>query len=131
MYRPFLIWAASVALSLPVVAQVQLITDAEAHLPDGKTTATRAITRGPGIRFESATEVQAKSFGFKVTIEPRGGANLDPKSLKVELMNRRNTRWVNMAAVIFKEWAISLNLLPIFSITGQTAKIYFKTFELR
>jgi hypothetical protein len=86
MYRPFLILAASVALSLPVVAQVQLITDAEAHLPDGKSTATRAITRGPGIRFDSATDVPAKSFGFKVTFEPRGGAKLDTQSLKVEYL---------------------------------------------
>ena len=86
MYIPLLIFVASTALSLTAVAQVQLITDAEAHLPDGKTTATRAITRGPGIRFESATEVQAKSFGFKVTLEPRGGAKLDTQSLKVEYL---------------------------------------------
>jgi hypothetical protein len=86
MYKPFLILVASLAMSLPVVAQVQLITDAEAHLPDGKTTTTRAITRGPGIRFDSATDVPAKSFGFKVTLEPRGGATLDPQSLKVEYL---------------------------------------------
>lgn len=86
MYKPFLILLASLAVSLPVVAQVQLITDAEARLPDGKTTTTRAITRGPGIRFDSATDVPAKSFGFKVTLEPRGGAKLDPQSLKVEYL---------------------------------------------
>jgi hypothetical protein len=68
MSKPLLIVFASMAMSLPALAQVQLITDAEAHLPDGKTTATRAITRGPGIRFESATDVPAKSFGFKVTL---------------------------------------------------------------
>ena len=74
------------AISLPALAQVQLITDAEAHLPEGKTTVTRAITRGPGIRFDSATDVPAKSFSFKVVLEPRGGAKLDPQSLKVEYL---------------------------------------------
>jgi len=86
MAKPLLILCASLAMSLPALAQVQLITDAEAHLPDGKNTATRAITRGPGIRFESATDVPAKSFGFKVTLEPRGGAKVDPQSLKVEYL---------------------------------------------
>jgi len=86
MSKPLLIFIASLAMSLPVVAQLQLITHAEAHLPDGKTTVTRAITRGPGIRFDSATDVSAQSFGFKVTLEPRGGAKLDPQSLKVEYL---------------------------------------------
>jgi hypothetical protein len=65
---------------------VTLISPNEAQLPDAKAVTTRAITRGPGIKMLSAPEVNAASFALKIALEPRGGAKIDPHSLRVEYL---------------------------------------------
>ncbi len=77
-------------LSLPWLAQAQvkLITEAEAQTPNLQVPATRAITRGPGIRLQSPAEVTAHSFPFKMVFEPRGGAKIDPASIKFEYLRQ-------------------------------------------
>lgn len=71
-----------------VQAQVKLITDEEAKAPNLQVPATRAITRGPGISLQTPLEVSAKSFAFKLAFEPRGGAKIDPSSIKFEYLKQ-------------------------------------------
>lgn len=74
-------------VSSSVFAQaVQLITADEAKLPAaGAKPLSRAITRGPGVKLVSPDSV-AGNFAFKVAFEPRGGATVDPASVKVEYL---------------------------------------------
>lgn len=66
---------------------VQLIKDDEAKLPAGVgAIATRAITRGPGVKLVTPEAVPGKSFPLKVAFEPRGGAQVDLGSVKVEYL---------------------------------------------
>jgi hypothetical protein len=65
-----------------------LITEAEAQAPNLQVPATRAITRGPGISLLSPAEVVGKSFVFKMVFEPRGGAKIDPASIKFEYLKQ-------------------------------------------
>lgn len=76
--------------SLPWVAmaQVKLITEAEAQTPNLQVPSTRAITRGPGISLLSPTEVTGKSFEFKISFQPRGGAKIDAASIKFEYLKQ-------------------------------------------
>lgn len=71
-----------------VSAQTKLITEAEAQAPNLQMAATRGITRGPGINLLSSPEVSAKSFAFKMLFEPRGGAKIDPSSIKFEYLKQ-------------------------------------------
>lgn len=67
-------------------AQVQLVTSDEASRPDQQITSTRAISRGPSIKLLSNSSVDAKAFQFKVAMEPKGGAQLDNHSFKIEYL---------------------------------------------
>ncbi len=49
---------------------------------------TRAITRGPGIRLLSPNDVSAKAFPFKLAFEPRGGAQIQPDSVRIEYLKQ-------------------------------------------
>jgi hypothetical protein len=65
-----------------------LVSEAEASRPNAPELATRGITRGPGIKLLGAPEVSAKSFSLKFEFEPRGGAHIDPKSVRLEYMKQ-------------------------------------------
>ena len=67
-------------------AQVQLVTAEEASRPDQQTLSTRGISRGPAIKLISNPSVDAKSFLFKIAMEPKGGAKLDTQSFKIEYL---------------------------------------------
>jgi len=67
-------------------AQLKLITDEEARLPNSHQPQTRAITRGPAVRVSSASEVSAKGFPLKIQFEARGGAKIDVSSVKLEYL---------------------------------------------
>ncbi|PIT77091.1 hypothetical protein [Limnohabitans sp. G3-2] len=71
-----------------VSAQTKLITETEAQAPNLQMAATRGITRGPGINLLTPPEVSAKSFAFKMLFEPRGGAKIDPASIKFEYLKQ-------------------------------------------
>lgn len=77
----------AMALLLPSLAAaqaVQLISDDEAKLPNAPPApATRAITRGPGVKMVSPETVSKGHFAFKVAFEPRGGAKIDPGSVQI------------------------------------------------
>jgi hypothetical protein len=70
------------------IAQVRLITEDEAKTPSQHVGSTRAITRGPGVKLLTPSEVNAKSFAFKLMLEPRGGASLNPSTLRVEYLKQ-------------------------------------------
>ena len=67
-------------------AQVELVTAEESSRPNLQNSRTRAISRGPAIQLLSMPNVEAKSFPFKISMEPRGGAQLDKKSIKIEYL---------------------------------------------
>jgi len=69
-------------------AQTVLITEDEAKFPNAQVLSTRAITRGPAIKLITPTEVTAKLFAMKFDLEARGGAKIDPSSLKVEYLKQ-------------------------------------------
>jgi hypothetical protein len=75
-------------LSWGAVAQTPLITEAESLTPNLQVPATRAITRGPAISLLTPTDVAGKSFAFKMSFEPRGGAKIDPASIKFEYLKQ-------------------------------------------
>lgn len=70
------------------LAQTRLITEEEAKAPNMAVPTTRAITRGPGIRLVSPNEVSAKAFPFKLAFEPRGGAQIQPDSVRIEYLKQ-------------------------------------------
>ena len=77
-----------IALPLHSSGQISLITSEEVLRPDEPVKVTRGITRGPSIKLLSNSTVDAKSFPFKLMIEPRGGAKNIPESLKIEYMKK-------------------------------------------
>jgi len=65
---------------------VQLITADEAKQPAAASKpASRAITRGPGVKLASPESVSG-AFALKVAFEPRGDSKIDPASVKVEYL---------------------------------------------
>jgi len=70
------------------IAQVRLITDEEAKTPSQHVGTTRAITRGPSVKLLTPSDVKAKSFAFKLMLEPRGGALLNTSTLRVEYLKQ-------------------------------------------
>ena len=82
---PLALWSA-LSLSPAWADPLTLISPHEAQLPDAKAVTTRAITRGPGIKMVTAPEVHAASFALKIALEPRGGAKIDPQSLRLEYL---------------------------------------------
>lgn len=84
--RIFLMIVAMV-LSLGTQAQtINLIKDDEARLPAAELPRTRAITRGPAIRLVSQEQVARSGFPLKIVFEPRGGAQIDLASVRVEYL---------------------------------------------
>ncbi len=66
-----------------------LITESEARLPAAAAVVTRGITRGPAIKLVSpdpAAEGVKSPFSLKVVFEPRGGAKIDPASVKLSYL---------------------------------------------
>ena len=87
IFRTIFFLIAALVVCMPVaMAQQALITTQEAALPDAAgTIATRGISRGPGVKLASPEpDLAVKApFNFKVGFEGRGGAKVDPASVKV------------------------------------------------
>jgi hypothetical protein len=84
-----LLGTASAAIPLSGFAADTLITEAEARLPDAPSAApTRGISRGPGVRLSTPDEVTARGFPLQLALDPRGGARIDPDSLKVTYLKQ-------------------------------------------
>lgn len=86
MKLPLVAVTALSLLAFPVHA-FKLIKDDEAQLPAApRAPATRAITRGPGIKQlapAAAGEPLKSPLSLKLAFEPRGGAKIDAASIKV------------------------------------------------
>ena len=65
-----------------------LINEAEAVRPNAPELSTRGISRGPGIKLIGSPEIIAKSFNLKFEFEPRGGARIDAKSIRLEYLKQ-------------------------------------------
>lgn len=77
---------ASAALYTMPAYAFELITDDEARLPAAAPLVTRGITRGPAIHQlqPDPTAGPVKSpLALKVAFEPRGGAKIDPASIRL------------------------------------------------
>lgn len=91
-----------------------LITEKEAKLPpgDGASIATRAITRGPGIRVlapEPGSVAVRSPFQFKVAFEPRGGARIDPSTVKIVYVKTPNVDLLERVKVGLSDKGIELD----------------------
>lgn len=86
LMKPVTFSALLLAGALAHAQSIQLIKEDEARLPAGSTAAARAITRGPGVKLVSPETVPGKSFPLKIAFEPRGGAQVDVASVKVEYL---------------------------------------------
>lgn len=65
---------------------LQLISAEEAKLPAAASKpATRAITRGPGVKLDSPESVSGQ-FPLKIAFQPRGDSKIDVASVKVEYL---------------------------------------------
>jgi hypothetical protein len=99
------------AFGLSAQAQV-LITEKEAALPAGSATiATRAITRGPAIKVVSPDPASAEvksPFALKIGFEPRGGAKIDPASVKVVYLKSPSVDLIDRVKVGLTEKGIAL-----------------------
>lgn len=82
-------------LFLRSAAAEVLIKPSEARLPAAADipTATRAITRGPGVRIVSpdiSAEKITSPFPLRIEFEPRGGAKIDPSSVRLTYLRSPN-----------------------------------------
>jgi hypothetical protein len=76
----------SLASAFALAQSVQLVSPTEAQLPPMPAKpATRAITRGPGVKLLTP-EAVAGNFPLKIAFEPRGSSKIDPASIKVEYL---------------------------------------------
>ncbi len=65
---------------------LQLISAEEAKLPAAASKpASRAITRGPGVKLDSPESVSGQ-FPLKIAFQPRGDSKIDMASVKVEYL---------------------------------------------
>lgn len=91
-----------------------LISDKEARLPPGEsgTMTTRAITRGPGIKVlapEPGAAAVRSPFLFKVAFEPRGGAKIDPATVKIVYIKTPNVDLLDRVKVGLSDKGIELD----------------------
>lgn len=91
-----------------------LISEKEAKLPAGEsgTITTRAITRGPGIKLlspEPGAAAVKSPFLFKVAFEPRGGAKIDPATVKIVYVKTPNVDLLDRVKVGLSEKGIELD----------------------
>ena len=79
-------------LMVTSVAAEILIKESEAKLPPAPVTApaTRAITRGPGIKVVSPEGAVASPFPLRVVFEPRGGARINLSSVTMTYLRTPN-----------------------------------------
>ncbi len=84
--RALIAAALSLAVHSAQAQALQLVSPEEAKLPAvAAKPATRAITRGPGVKLATPESVSG-AFPLKVEFAPRGGSKIDPASVKVEYL---------------------------------------------
>jgi len=96
-------------MATSVVAEV-LIKESEAKLPPAQATtpATRAITRGPGIRLVAPEGAVVSPFPLRVVFEPRGGAKIDLSSVTMTYLRTPNVNLLDRVRGGLSEKGIDL-----------------------
>ena len=96
-------------MATSVAAEV-LIKESEAKLPPAPATApaTRAITRGPGIRVVSPEGAVVSPFPLRVVFEPRGGAKIDLSSVTMTYLRTPNVNLLDRVRGGLSEKGIDL-----------------------
>ena len=96
-------------MATSVAAEI-LIKESEAKLPPAPVTApaTRAITRGPGIRVVSPEGAVVSPFPLRVVFEPRGGAKIDLSSVRMTYLRTPNVELVDRVRGGLSEKGIDL-----------------------
>ena len=96
-------------MATSVAAEV-LIKESEAKLPPTSATApaTRASTRGPGIRVVSPEGAVVSACPLRVVFEPRGGAKIDLSSVRMTYMRTPNVELVDRVRGGLSEKGIDL-----------------------
>ena len=100
-------------MSPHAAAQVQLVTDEEARLPEAANLLTRGITRGPAVRLASAADVSASSFPLEIRLEARGGARIDASTLKVEYLKSPTIDLTGRIQGLLRDNAISAQAVRV------------------
>ena len=97
-------------LMVTSVAAEVLIKESEAKLPPAPATApaTRAITRGPGIRVVSPEGAVVSPFPLRVVFEPRGGAKIDLSSVTMTYLRTPNVNLLDRVRGGLSEKGIDL-----------------------
>jgi hypothetical protein len=98
-------------------AQVQLITNDEAKLPNATgMIATRGVTRGPAIKVVSP-DPSAKDlkglFDLKIAFEPRGGAKIDPASVKLTYLKNPSVELADRVKAGIKPEGIEVSKVSV------------------
>ena len=94
MSKPFNLILAGMLLATSALAET-LITESEARLPPASATATatRSITRGPGIRIlspDAGSQSLASPFPLQIAFEPHGGAKIDLSTVRLTYLRSPN-----------------------------------------
>ena len=85
MSKPVNLILAGMLLATSALAET-LIKESEARLPPAPVTATRSITRGPGIRIlspDAGGQSLASPFPLRIAFEPHGGAKIDLSTVRL------------------------------------------------
>lgn len=88
-----------------------LIKESEARLSPAPAVATRAITRGPGIRVlspDAGSQTVTSPFQLRIAFEPRGGAKIDPATVKVTYLRSPNVDLTDRVKAGLSEKGIDL-----------------------
>jgi hypothetical protein len=88
-----------------------LIKESEARLPPAAAVASRAITRGPGIRVlspDAGSQTVTSPFQLRIAFEPRGGAKIDTATVKVTYLRNPNVDLTDRVKVGLTEKGIDL-----------------------
>jgi hypothetical protein len=98
--------------SVQCCAQFQLITGAEAALPDApaRITTRASLVRGPRIEMASPSGEQAisETGKFHVKFSPRGGPKVDPKSVRVTYVKSTSIDLTSRVAPYLSEAGIDI-----------------------
>lgn len=117
MSKPFNLILAGMLLATSALAET-LITESEARLPPASVTATatRSITRGPGIRIlspDAGSQSLASPFPLQIAFEPHGGAKIDLSTVRLTYLRSPNVDLTERVKLGLSEKGIDLKAAEV------------------
>lgn len=117
MKLPSLIVGLLLTVAAHAHAQVQLITADEAKLPNATgLLASRGITRGPAVKIVSpdpSVKDLKGLFDLKIAFEARGGAKIDPASVKLTYLKSPNVELTERVKAGIKAEGIDVSKVSV------------------